>query len=299
MTRLLVWPRDEGLRLDQFLARLSSSSRRRMRGLIADGAVRVNDRPRRILSLRLEAGDVVDVLLTADGLGDLEAPAPPAVALLHEDRWLAVADKPAGVLSQPVAGRGDDALSLDQQLLLALAWREGRRPFLRLVHRLDRVTSGALLFARTREALPALSRAWREGVVGRRYLAVVEGHPDFTERALDDAIARDPGHEWRFRVSPAGKPARTLVSVVRRLDDGLALVSCTLTTGRTHQVRVHLAAAGHPVLGDRLYGSTRPTAAPRPLLHAATLDLPHPRTGERLHVEAPLPVDFARVVGDG
>jgi 23S rRNA pseudouridine1911/1915/1917 synthase len=236
---------------------------------------------------------VVDVLSPPAELGVEAEVQAPLVTILHQDRWLVVADKPPGVLSQPIAGEMDDGLSLDQRLLLSLAWKEGRRPFLRLVHRLDRVTSGALLFARTREALPRLSRAWKERRVTRLYLAVVEGHPGTDVLDLDRPIGRDPDHEWRFRVSAAGKPARTRIEVAKRLEDDLAVVICALSTGRTHQVRVHLAAAGHPVLGDRLYGSRRAAGAPRPLLHAVSLGLPHPATGAQLRVVSPLPGDMA------
>jgi 23S rRNA pseudouridine1911/1915/1917 synthase len=214
---------------------------------------------------------------------------------LFEDSWLIVAAKPAGVLSQPAEGqRPGDALSFDQQVLLSLAWRDGQKPFLRLVHRLDRLTSGAMLFARSPDVLPMLSRAWRNGRVQRSYLAVIEGQPESKIFSVDRPIARDRDHRWRFQCDNGGKPSRTEVEVLATTDDNLSVVGCRLVTGRTHQVRVHLATAGHPVLGDRLYHSKRAGLVQRPLLHATALSLPHPATDEHLHVVCPPPADLAK-----
>jgi len=128
--------------------------------------------------------------------------------------------------------------------------------------------------------------------VERVYLAVVEGQPETDEVVIEQPITRDRSHEWRFIADPDGKPARTRARVVTRLDRDLSLLECRLDTGRTHQVRVHLAAVGHPVLGDRLYGSSRAHEVGRALLHAASLALPHPENGERLTVVCPPPEDL-------
>jgi 23S rRNA pseudouridine1911/1915/1917 synthase len=181
---------------------------------------------------------------------------------------------------------------MDESTLLHLAAREGKRPFLRLVHRLDRVTSGALLFARCPEALKPLAAAWREGRAERRYLALVEGDPAWQEQVIEAPIGRAPGGGWRFAVlapEAGGRAARTTVRVLERRGDH-TLVECHLSTGRTHQVRVHLAHLGHPVVGDTLYGAA--PGAGRPLLHAASLRLPHPQSGAVVEIEAPLPEDF-------
>ena len=282
-TRLVVSPSAGGERIDVALARLAGMSRRRARRLLAEGSVHRNGQPCRVQSRLVDAGDVLDVL------AEVETAAPPApeVVLRHEDRWLVVADKPAGVLSQPASGRNE--IAFDALVLLALAAREGRRPYLRMVHRLDRQTSGLVLFARAPQALPELTRAWGEGRVEREYLAIVDGVPEEEQLTVTAPIGRDQEHRWRFRVDPdRGRPAST---EVRRIacSGGRALVRCRLLTGRTHQVRVHLASIGHPVTGDRLYGGS---SGPRPLLHAARLALPHPRTGELLEVESPLPEDM-------
>jgi 23S rRNA pseudouridine1911/1915/1917 synthase len=276
------------------LAASTKLSRRAARRLISDGLVRRNGEVSRVLSRSVITGDVIDVGLSESELGVAAAPIPIATELLFEDRWILVASKPAGILSQPAEGRTPgDPRPFDQRTLLALAWRDGRRPYLRLVHRLDRMTSGAVLFARSPEVLPKLSCAWADGLVDRLYLAVIEGHPEADSFAIDRPISRDRNHRWRFECRDGGKPARTEVEVLAVIDDGLSIVGCRLTTGRTHQVRVHLAAAGHPVLGDRLYNSARADQVQRPLLHAAALGLPHPVTGDRLHVVCPSPTDLA------
>jgi 23S rRNA pseudouridine1911/1915/1917 synthase len=158
------------------------------------------------------------------------------------------------------------------------------------------MTSGAVLFARNSSALAPLTRAWAEGLVERAYLVVVEGHPTADHFEIDRPITRDRSHRWRFRCHENGRTARTEVQVVARLDGGLSVVRCLLITGRTHQVRVHLSAAGYPVLGDRLYGSKRADEADRPLLHAVSLTFPHPATGSRLQVVCPTPDDLAKFI---
>jgi 23S rRNA pseudouridine1911/1915/1917 synthase len=296
-TRLVVRHDRHETRLDVFLAAETDLSRRAARRLISDGSVWRNSEPVRVQSKTLIAGDVVDVLLASGELGVPALPDAPLPVILFEDRWMLVADKPAGVLCQPAEDSGSEP-ALDQQTLLGLAVRDGRRPFLRLVHRIDRLTSGAVLFARNPQALRPLARAWADGEVDRRYLAVVEGHPPEDRWMIDAPIGRDREHRWRFQVDDRGKPARTELSVRRRLDNGCSLVECRLLTGRTHQVRVHLASAGHPVVGDRLYGARPNPAANRPLLHASSLTLPHPSTGDEVVVEGNVPEDMVRFVGD-
>jgi 23S rRNA pseudouridine1911/1915/1917 synthase len=298
-TRLLVGPGRLGERLDVFLAGSTEVSRRAARRLIAGGLVRSNGNVLRVQSRTVEVGDVVDVLVSPTELG---APATPDIDppdILFEDLSLLVAAKPAGVLSQPAESQLHDELSFDQQILLAVATREGFRPFLRMVHRLDRVTSGAVLFARDPEVLPSITNLWSSGQVERLYIAVVEGHPNRDEIEIERPIGRDPSHRWRFRCHSDGKSARTMVDLMARLDAGLSIVCCRLLSGRTHQVRVHLSEIGYPVLGDRLYRSTRAAEVPRPLLHAASLTLPHPKTAEKLHVTCPLPDDMSRFIPAG
>lgn len=255
--------------------------------MLAEGQVARNGRPQRVASREVELGDVIDLL---SPLARFASPVP-EVTIVHEDASLVVADKPAGVLSQPADTRAEGELAYDEQVLLALSHREGRKIFLRLVHRIDRLTSGLLLFARSPESLGPLAQAWQAQRVERLYLALVEGRPDFSETEASTPIGRDLAHVWRFQADPAGQAARTAVRVLTA-SHPLSLVECRLVTGRTHQVRVHLAHLGFPVAGDGLYGA-RLRGPARPLLHAARLALPHPATQELLTVSSPLPADFA------
>jgi 23S rRNA pseudouridine1911/1915/1917 synthase len=289
-TRLVVHPEHAGLRLDQFLATATTLSRRRARWLAGEGRVLRDGKPSRVLGRPVTTGDVVDLLVAAEELGVPPRPELPELRIAHRDAWLVAPIKPAGALSQPAERRRAGELALDELLLLRLALETGRRPFLRLIHRLDRGTSGAILFAARPEALGPVAASWRRGEVERRYLAVVEGVPSFERQSVDAPIARASGGSWRFGVEGTGRPAHTELEVLAA-GGGIALLACRLRTGRTHQVRVHLSHLGLPVLGDRLYGS-RARDPGRPLLHAASLTLPHPRDGSPLHIAAPPPADF-------
>lgn len=178
---------------------------------------------------------------------------------------------------------------MGEALTLALSARAGRRQEVTLIHRLDRPTSGLMLFALHPRAARGLARLWRAGRVAKRYLAVISGDPGEEPLVLDQAIARDPLTPGRFAPSSRGRPART---AVRTLIRGATqnLVEARPLTGRSHQIRVHLAAAGWPVAGDVLYGGA---PAPRLMLHAWRLELPHPVTGEGLSLTAPPPEEFA------
>lgn len=285
-------PAERGLRLDQFLAAATTLSRRAGRRLIDEGSVRRNGQPARVQSRMVDVADVINISRPAVEIGATERPTVELPTILFEDDWVLAADKPSGILSQPSESSDDAGLAFDQIVLLGIAARDGHRPFLRLVHRLDRLTSGVVLFGRTPDAMRPLTVAWASGTVDRRYLAVVEGHPPFDVKEVDRPIDRDPEHEWRFVAGPGGRPAHTSIRVVDRLPTGLALLECRLLTGRTHQVRVHLAAIGHPVAGDSLYGGRRSNEAVRPLLHATFLSFPHPRSDERCTLVCPPPADF-------
>ena len=290
--RFVVLPDQIGLRLDQFLAQVTTWSRRKAREILSDGVVLRNGRTLRVASRSLELGDVIEIEPRAGAEPRRTASLPP-VEIVFEDRSLVVGNKPAGLLSQPAEDRQPGELAFDELLLCHLALRDGQKPFLRLVHRIDRTTSGLLLFARAPEALPPLAEAWQSGAVERRYLAVIEGVPPFDRTTIEAPIGRVDGGAWKFEVAARGLPATTEVRVLRR-GASMSEVECRLVTGRTHQVRVHLAHLGFPVLGDRRYGA-RHFGMGRPLLHAAALSLPHPATGMQLEVRAELPPDWMSI----
>ncbi len=289
--RIVARVADEGERLDRFIPLHTTVSRRHARRMISDGNIICNLKIVRVQSRQLGAGDVVDILIPDDETIELSIEASPTVKVLHEDSSILIADKPALVLSQ--SAEDTDEMAFDEQVLLDLARRHGKRPHLRLFHRLDRLTSGAVLFSCNTQAQAPLSRAWAEKKVDRSYLTVVGIDPDWDEKTIDAPIARDPDHRWRFAVDSRGKTAQTKVTVLHRMPSNITLLRCELLTGRTHQVRVHLNHIGATVLGDALYANHPTPGVPRPLLHAYTIALPHPKTGKFLSVTAPPPADFS------
>ena len=255
---------------------------------IEEGRLWVNGASVRVLSRPVKTGDVVDVIPGSEPLA-AAAPLPPALDIVHEDGWLLAISKPPGLASQPPRERAAGELTAPEALALQLAWRDGRRSELLLFHRLDRITSGLLVLARHHDAARALSSSWIAGKAVKTYLAVVRGDPGPALLTIARAIGRDQLAPGRFRTDRSGKPART--DVLRLVTaGGLALVQARPLTGRSHQVRVHLAELGFPVAGDRLYGGGG--RIPRPFLHAWRLVLPHPRDGSPLRLEAPLPADM-------
>ncbi len=243
---------------------------------------------------RLAAGAELTVTI-ADRLPGLE-PEPVPFAVRFEDDRLAVVDKPPGVVVHPGAGQRTGTLAaglLDRWPELEGVGEEGRWG---IVHRLDRDTSGLLVVAKDAAALARLRRDLRARRVGRTYLALVAGAFPIATGTVDAPLGRDPRRPTRVAVRTDGRPARTHY---RRLSEWrrpeVALVEVELETGRTHQIRVHLATIGHPVVGDSTYGKrlAPPVDPGRVWLHAARLALRHPGSGEPLEVEAPLPDDLA------
>ena len=277
MRRYLVLPPLAHERLDRASAALTGLSRRHVRTIADAGMLWLNGKACRVLSRPLFVGDVLDII-PGDDVTLPAAPLPPPLPLLFEDGWLVAANKPAGVTTQPARRRGEGELTAQERVTLQLAARDGHRSDVLLFHRLDRITTGIVLFARQHDAARALAAAWADGRARKRYLAVVVGDPGPGTHTVDRPIAADSLVPGRFRVDRRGKPA---VTDVRRLATagGVSLVEATPRTGRTHQVRVHLAEAGIPVAGDALYGGG---PGHRPFLHAWRLALPHPRDGHAL-----------------
>jgi 23S rRNA pseudouridine1911/1915/1917 synthase len=291
----------EGERLDRALAaRLPDRSRSTVAQWIAAGLVTLGGRPVRA-SHRVRAGDVVHVrpapLPRCDAV-----PQPIPLAVLFEDEHILVVDKPPGLVVHPAAGHPDGTLVnavLHHTVIGADA--DPTRPG--IVHRLDKDTSGVMVVAKTAAAREPLIRAFATHDLERRYLALAVGVPPDTV-TYDTLHGRHPTDRKRFTTRVReGKRAVTEVRVLARLQ-GAALVECTLHTGRTHQIRVHLAEHGFPLLGDPVYGRTprdpRLAAAARALgrqaLHAAVLALRHPVTGRPMRFETTPPADFAAAV---
>jgi len=284
--RLRAGPEDAGARLDAFLAG-PLGSRARAQRLIEKGAVRVDGAvvPKRH---RVEAGQTVTVAVPPVGApADVEA-APAPFAVRYEDDDLLVVDKPAGVVVHPA--RGHRSGTLAQALAgVAAGGEEGRAG---IVHRLDRDTSGLLVVARSPEAHRRLKAALQARAMTREYLALVEGRPPARTGTIDAPIGRDRRH--RTRMSADTDDPRDAVTHFA-VEEALAqttLLRVRLETGRTHQVRAHLQAIGHPVAGDPEYGTPGRLGLERQFLHAARLRFAQPTTGAEVDVASPLPDDL-------
>jgi 23S rRNA pseudouridine1911/1915/1917 synthase len=223
--------------------------------------------------------------------------------VLHEDRHVLIVDKPAGLLTLPTQAHERDTL-VDRAARYLAIRHAVERPFVGVVHRLDKETSGALALARSPRAVRAFQTLFKTHDIERQYLAVVEGTLARAEGTIDRALVTDRGDLRRgvARTPDEGRPAVTHYRVVERFGSVATLAACWLETGRTHQIRIHLAEIGHPVVGDAVY---RPRHQPRSkarfgrqALHAQTLGFIHPLTGEAIHVEAPLPADLAALIED-
>ena len=297
---------DAGRRLDAWLAgALPELSRARLQALIAAGSVTVDGGTARASS-RVREGQRVRV--------ELPAPEPAAPAgediplrVLYEDAHLLVLDKPAGLVVHP--GAGTRSGTLVNALLHHVRDLSGIGGVLRpgIVHRLDRGTSGVMVVAKSDEAHRGLAAQFAGREVGKWYLAVVHGRPR-GRGTIDAAIGRHPVHRKKMTTdAPRGRAARSTFEVEEPLD-GAALVRVRIHTGRTHQVRVHLASAGHPIVGDATYGGRRTPSSssaaareaihafPRQALHAAELSFRHPVTGAALTLRAPLAEDIAGLI---
>lgn len=279
-----------GGRLDRVLAELDPDLSRSAAGRLArEGGVRRNGVAARP-SEHVAEGDVLDYAVPEPVALD---PSPEAIPLpiVYEDDDLVVVDKPAGMVVHPAVGHGSGTM-VHALLGMGGTWSTAggdARPG--IVHRLDRGTSGLIIAARTDAAHRALAAQLADRRLSRTYLAIVRGGLADDEGVVDAPIARHPRDRLRMAVVEGGRAARTRFRALGR-SSGHTLVRCDLETGRTHQIRVHLAALGHPVVGDELYGRHRRGEPPRPMLHAWLLRLRHPRTGAELRLQAPPPEDM-------
>jgi 23S rRNA pseudouridine1911/1915/1917 synthase len=311
---LSVTPDDAGKRLDQLLAAHLDVSRARVQQLISEEKVLVNDSSAKA-SLKLRGGERITVL------GSAERPPLRAIAekipldIVYEDNDLAVLNKPAGMMVHAGAGATEDQRNrgtLVNALLHHFATLSAVGGEMRpgIVHRLDKETSGLIVVAKNDEAHRKLAQQFAEREVKKTYIALVHGWPAKDHGTISASISRD--RIRRIRMTTRGSGGREAVShysMVRRLDTPygkFALVEVKIDTGRTHQIRVHMSSLGHPIVGDALYGAPREMRArhgrstdegaaislPRNFLHAAHLELAHPRTGIRIALDSPLPAEL-------
>jgi 23S rRNA pseudouridine1911/1915/1917 synthase len=286
MIETLHVPRDDaGARLDRWLSAALAVSPERARALVAAGRVRIRGRtcsPHR----KLFGGEEVAVDRPAPAAARASA-AEPRLPVLYDDPDLLAVDKPPGLAVEPASPGAPSVVGAASALG---AFDVAGRALPGLPHRLDRDTSGVLLLARHDRALAAIRRAFEEGLVEKHYLALVAGDPP-PEGRLDTPYGRDPADPRRFTTRVASARRARLAFTVQSRAPGVALLRVRLETGRTHQIRVQLAEAGYPVLGDATYGVPSPALA-RQALHAARLAFPRPSDGARVVVEAPFPQDL-------
>lgn len=291
-----VPPALDGQRLDRVVALIADVSRSDAATVVSAGAVSVDGAVVTSGKIRLSEGQSVAVDESA-----LPTTAPPApdesveFGIVHVDDHLVVVDKPAGLVVHPGAGNPDATLvnGLLARFPDLAGVGEETRPG--IVHRLDAGSSGLLVVARTSAALEHLMDQFATHEAGRTYTALVWGHPGAAHGVVDAPIGRHHRDPLRMAVVADGRHARTEYEVVERFGRpaDLALLTCRLETGRTHQIRVHLTSIGHPLVGDTTYGGRRPVLGlTRPFLHAAELTFEHPATGETVAFESPLPADL-------
>ncbi|MBI2215390.1 MAG: RluA family pseudouridine synthase [Acidobacteria bacterium] len=310
MTRRLtvtVGPDLHGERLDRALATLvPSHSRSFLAKLIADGGVSFAGATSLKSSHQVSSGDVIDLAIPEPAATEIVAQDLP-IQIVYQDEDVVVVDKPAGLVVHPAAGHADQTLV--NALLHHVNDLSGiggeARPG--IVHRLDKDTSGLIVVAKNDAAHRALTAAWASPRVVKQYLVLVYGKPKADSGSIDKPIGRDPRNRKRMAVVSSGRRAVTDWKVIERFAS-VSLLLCTLRTGRTHQIRVHLKSIGHPVVGDPLYsgpqwkGVTEPlvrkalAAVGRQALHATRLAFPHPRTGEAVELESPMPADMAAAI---
>lgn len=293
MTRhtVVVPPDMGGSRADKVLALMLDLSRSGSRAIVDAGGATVEGIAVGAAD-RLAAGTVLEVVVPED-TSTIAADAGVPYTVAHEDPYLLVVDKPAGVVVHPTSERTAGSLVhglLDRYPDIRGVGQEGRWG---IVHRLDKTTSGLLVVARTHESYGALVAMLKARAITRRYLALVEGTFDHTIGTIEAPIGRDPRRPTRVRLDRAGREARTHYRHLAQWDrHDVSLLSVTLDTGRTHQIRVHMQSIGHPIVEDVAYGGHAVAHLGRPWLHARQLSLVHPVTGEAIDVVSPLPDDL-------
>jgi 23S rRNA pseudouridine1911/1915/1917 synthase len=290
-----------GERIDRVVAMLSSCSRAEAAELVDAGEVLLGGTPATNRSAKVRLGDEIEIEVPDREAAARLVPEPDvAFPVVYEDDDLLVIDKPAGLVVHPGSGQRTGTLvhgMLARYPEIAAVGPDPSRPG--IVHRLDKGTTGLLLVARTQPAYEALVAALSARTIHRRYRTLVWGHVAAATGLIDAPIGRSPREPTRMAVAVRGKEARTRYEVLATYREPVevTLLACTLETGRTHQIRVHLRSIGHAVVGDVRYdGARQSLPMARPFLHAEALELAHPVTGEPLTFESPLPADLQAVL---
>ncbi|WP_108833241.1 RluA family pseudouridine synthase [Actinomyces sp. Marseille-P3109] len=287
-----------GDRVDAALARMTGLSRSRVGELCEAGDVRRNGE---VLakSARLHAGDLLEVDMPAPRPAEPVPTPVDGMELLYEDEDIVVVDKPAGVAAHPSMGwEGPDVLGALKAMRVRVA-TSGAAERQGIVSRLDVGTSGVMIVAKGERAYSVLKRAFREHAVDKVYHALVQGHLDPSRGTIDAPIGRHPSREWKMAIIEGGRESITHYDVIEAMP-GACLAEVHLETGRTHQIRVHMAAVGHPCVGDATYGAdpamTARTGLVRQWLHARELGVTHPITGERMVFTSAYPADLVHAL---
>jgi 23S rRNA pseudouridine1911/1915/1917 synthase len=306
--RATIVTEQNGLRLDRALATIfPDQSRSALARLIEEGRVTIDTHAAGKASQRVQTGQTIEISFPPPSASTVEAQEIP-LSVLHDDADIVVIDKPPGFVVHPAAGHADQTIV--NALLFHVRDLSGIGGTLRpgIVHRLDKDTSGVMIVAKNDEAHRTLTANWNSAHVRKEYLALVYGTPSAASGSIDAPIGRDPRDRKRMAVVTAGRRAMTDYAIVERLSY-VSLLRCVLRTGRTHQIRVHLKHLGHPIVGDPAYSGPQWRGIPdkrlqrvlsnvtRQLLHAQRITIQHPRSGEPMTFEAPLPEDFAEVLG--
>jgi 23S rRNA pseudouridine1911/1915/1917 synthase len=278
-----------GERLDLFIVRqMPELTRSFIQKLVEDGHITLNSKPARA-GIRLKVGDIISIVVPPPEPCDIEAEDIP-ISIVYEDGDLLIVDKPAGMTTHPAPGSPAHTLVNAVLSHLPVLPDSGSPARPGIVHRLDKDTSGLIIIAKTPAALAKLSAQFKSRAVKKAYIALVKGKLKPESGIIDAPIGRDRSHRQRMAITESGRPARTAYTTLKSYD-GYTLAEARPETGRTHQIRVHFASVGHPVVGDVTYGNKSELVG-RQFLHAQRLSFKLPSTGKIVEFTSPLPPDL-------